>query len=200
MKYISKFMRVCALLVAVSACHATARQNITVINRTGVPVFGGIYLTNIGGKVINKLSTSDIVTIPDDYCWWQEINKPKGVSRIKHYHRLIFSTNKKDAENKILGNSGKNFTSHRIKQLSGDTELFYNLSFKNPEFKDPENKTESEIAKAGLEITRKPFIHCMNRYVGQTQSGEATEVAEALEQTESEQPSTISIHTPASEY
>lgn len=142
MKLNGKILSVCALLAGATACYGKTVQNdakeetteeVTVYNRTGGMLYGGIYLANtITGKVVNE-SSKEIKQL--DRIIKQDVSKP---SKITNSYRLIFSTDEQSMKDKVAGKGSKNIVSKKIDPFSANAPSSYTIRLKNSkkEFKD----------------------------------------------------------------
>lgn len=137
MKYNGKILSVFAMLVATTACYGKeTTEEVTVYNRTGRTLYGGIYLANvITGKVVNE-SNKEIK--PVGTIIKQNVSKP---SKITNSYRLIFSTDEQSMEDKVAGKNPKNIVSRKIDPFSSNAPSSYTVRRKN------ENKLEIDGAK-----------------------------------------------------
>lgn len=136
MKSMGKFMSACAVIVITTVCYGITEttEEVTVYNRTGGTLYGGIYLASGTGKVVSE-SSKDIKKVNDFGLIKQDLSKP---SKRTNSYRLIFSTDEQSMKDKVAGKNPKNIVSKKIDPFSANAPMSYTIRRKNSkkEFKD----------------------------------------------------------------
>lgn len=113
MKHSSTLIGACALLFMTLCCHGK-EQSIYINNDTDKPVYGNIYKTTAGGKVLAKETPiARYFEIPGKGCLGLSIDRPEKSdkkTRATVYHTLIFS-----ADGNVLYNKVKHDKSNLLK-------------------------------------------------------------------------------------
>lgn len=142
MKFNGKILSVCALLVAVTACYGQS-QEIHIKNATDQQIFGSVFPATLGGKPLDE--GQKILTFEPQSC--RNLKIQKREAKTKEFNTLIFSTDKTSVVQKVSYNTkNPNISSTKIKYLSGNTTLYYEIT-KGKDFEKTKKLTIKRVNK-----------------------------------------------------